>query len=131
LGETEKEAVIFIEDMLEREIKVGLFAFTPIKTTLLKNRPFPDIISYRRIQTAYYLIKNSLISVNDMVFDENGVILSFGIIPEKIPQPENAFLTSGCSGCTRPYYNDKPGDLKYNFHDIDLINFDLKEIFQR
>lgn len=92
LGEAEKEMVEMIEWMHEHSINVGLFAFTPVKGTKMENHPAPDIKMYRRIQAANYKIKNKTDEIK-----------------------ADAFRTSGCPGCNRPYYNESPGGVIYNY----------------
>jgi biotin synthase len=122
LGETEKEAIELIDQFCGRGVLTSLFAFTPLRgTPLVKLKP-PDLASYRRIQVARYLISNQLARAASMSFNSNGVLTGFGIDrPELLKTIESgeAFKTSGCPDCNRPYYNDSPskhrtGDL-YNF----------------
>ena len=115
LGETEREMAEFIQKMHDWHVTVGLFAFTPLKGTKLEKRPRPSIESYRRVQVAHYLIENELSSLSKFSFSKEGEILGYGVNVDNIP--ERAFLTSGCPNCTRPYYNEKPGEELYNFFD--------------
>ncbi len=113
LGESEKETVEFIQQMHDIGVSIGLFAFTPVKGTKLEDRKDPPFESYRRIQISHYLIKNDLLRANNFKFSEEGVIVGYGI--DLIDIPKEAFQTSGCPNCTRPYYNEKPGKELYNF----------------
>ena len=92
IGENEAEMTDMIKWMYEHGINVGLFAFTPVKGTRMENNPAPDLNYYRRIQAEHFKIKNKT---------------------DKI-EPE-AFKTSGCNGCNRPYYNERPGGVIYNY----------------
>ncbi len=92
LGETEQEITGMIKWMYEHGINVALFAFTPVKGTRMQNNPAPDIKYYRKIQAAHYKIKHKTDEIS--------------------PQ---AFKTSGCNGCNRPYYNESPGGIMYNY----------------
>ncbi|BBJ27639.1 radical SAM protein [Athalassotoga saccharophila] len=115
LGESEREAVEFLQKMHDFKVSVGLFAFTPMKGTKLENLKRPDLDSYRRIQIAAYLLKNDLSNLSLFEF-ENGRIISFGYDISNIPF--SAFKTSGCPNCTRPYYNERPGKEMYNFFEV-------------
>ena len=80
-------------------------------------RTQPDIGSYRRIQAASHLLRLGFISVNDFQF-EDGRIKSIEIEPEqaiRALQSGKAFQTSGCDGCNRPFYNERPGSVMYNY----------------
>ena len=117
LGETEEEVAELLELLLQEGITVGLFAFTPLKGTALERRPAPDPVSYRRLQALYYLMRRGHISLGDLRF-RGGRLSSFGIEPgtlSKLLQGGEAFQTSGCPGCNRPYYNEKPGGFIYNY----------------
>ncbi len=115
LGESEREAVEFLQEMHDLKVGVGLFAFTPMKGTKLENFKSPDMDSYRRVQIAAYLVKNDLSNLSLFEF-ENGRIISFGYDISNIPF--SAFKTSGCPNCTRPYYNERPGKEMYNFFEV-------------
>ncbi|MFW9994955.1 MAG: radical SAM protein [Candidatus Odinarchaeota archaeon] len=127
LGETEKEVIELIDRFYSSGVLTSLFAFTPLRGTPLESRKPPDLASYRRIQVARYLINNKLAEAANMSFDSKGILTGYGIDqPElsKIIENGEAFMTSGCPDCNRPFYNDSPskhrtGDL-YNFPtDID------------
>lgn len=118
LGETEREAAHFIQAMYDMGIYVGLFAFTPIKGTRLEGWPRPDLASYRRVQLARYLISEGLSHFKRMSFDASGRIIDFGL-PRgelvEIASTGEPFMTSGCPGCNRPYYNERPSGPLYNY----------------
>jgi len=118
LGETEKEMVQTIQWCVDLGVFPGLFAFTPILGTLLENRPQPSLSHYRRIQIAHYLITRGKTRSENMIFDENGCLVDFGVSKEQLRQVIRTgapFVTSGCPGCNRPYYNERPGGPLYNY----------------
>ncbi len=124
LGETEKTASEFIQEMYDSKIKVGLFAFTPIRGTKLENRKGPEIGSYRRMQLARYLIEKKLSRADSFFFSDSDEIVGYGIDLGEIP--DEAFMTSGCPNCTRPYYNERPGEEPYNFFEkIERTSFTI------
>jgi len=117
LGETEEEAVNFIQEFSDLNVTIGLFAFTPIKGTKLEKLPPPPIGKYRRIQLARYLIQNKIVRKEDMSFKE-GKILGFGLSNKelnKIVENGQPFRTSGCPNCNRPFYNESPRGPIYNY----------------
>ncbi|HEY8543023.1 MAG TPA: radical SAM protein, partial [Pseudothermotoga sp.] len=120
LGETDRELFEVMNKMRELEIQVALFAFMPIKGTVLSNTKRPSIERYRRIQLARYLIFTNRA---DLIVLEGNDIVGFKQIPA---DAGSALLTSGCPDCSRPYYNEKPGEPLYNIHSKELLkNIDL------
>lgn len=118
LGETEREMTQMIQQMHDWGVTVGLFAFTSIKGTAMEDRSPPAIGTYRRIQIAHHLIKHRLSSVEGLTFSSEGQIINFGLNRgglEAALADGRAFQTSGCPGCNRPYYNERPGGTIYNY----------------
>ncbi len=118
LGETEQDVVKLIDQMYNKGVRVALFAFTPIRGTALEKMSQPDLGSYRRIQLIRYLLERKYISYSNISFT-NGKIANIDINLEKlyhalkVGQP---FRVSGCPGCNRPYYNERPLGPMYNYH---------------
>ncbi|MHC9543059.1 MAG: radical SAM protein [Vulcanimicrobiota bacterium] len=114
LGETEEELVRTMECLYENGIPVGLFAFTPIRGTAMADRRGPGMASYRRIQYAHHLLKKGhggkyTFKKGKLFFCENMEEL------KRLSGCGEAFQTSGCPGCNRPYYNERPGKSLYNY----------------
>ena len=115
LGETEEEAVTLIQTLYEMNVGTALFAFTPLRGTKLEAMEQPPLDSYRRIQVARYLISMGLITQGDITF-KDGRIRGFGVKNLKEALADgSAFQTSGCPGCNRPFYNEKPSGPFYNY----------------
>lgn len=118
LGETEEEAVNLIQRLIDMDVETVLFAFTPIPGTTLAGHPPPPLESYRRVQLARRLITEGMARFEEMEFDWRGSLRSFGedarAIREVLLSGE-AFRTSGCPGCNRPYYNERPSGPFYNY----------------
>ncbi len=116
LGETEEELVRAIAKAQENGVTVGLFSFTPVKGTDMEACPPPDISKYRRIQLAAYVLKNG---GNIRAIEFSGErIVRVRLGDPKIRQEilkGLPFMTSGCSGCNRPYYNERPGQIMMNY----------------
>jgi biotin synthase-related radical SAM superfamily protein len=118
LGETEKEMCQTIQWCIDLGVYPGLFAFTPIPETALEDNPPPSLSSYRRVQVAHYLLTRRKIRFENMTFDSNGCPTDFGVTEERLLEvigTGEPFLTSGCPGCNRPYYNERPGGPLYNY----------------
>ncbi len=118
LGETEKDLVTLMGEFGDLGVAVALFAFTPIPGTRLEGRPPPDLAAYRRVQAARYLMVSGYARAEAMTFDGEGRLVSSGIPWEKaraLLASGEAFRTSGCPDCNRPYYNERPSGPLYNY----------------
>jgi len=118
LGETEKEIVQMTQWCVDSGVYPALFAFTPIPGTPLEKSPQPSLSQYRKVQIAHYLITHGKTLYENMVFDGDDCLVDFGVSGEELWQvvrTGNPFVTSGCPGCNRPYYNEKPGGPLYNY----------------
>lgn len=115
LGETEKEVLELIKFLSDWNIKVALFAFTPLPGTPLENRSQPPLIKYRKIQLISFLLQNKLINFNLLEFRNDKLILTHDIIEKAYPFFSEIFKTSGCPDCNRPYYNESPRTIPYNY----------------
>ncbi len=117
LGETEDEMVRAIQMMYDHGVGVGLFAFTPVRGTAMAGARPPSLDSYRRVQVAHYLIRRGISRAEGMSFEE-GRLVGFGVdagpLVDLLKRGE-AFVTTGCPGCNRPYYNERPGGVMYNY----------------
>jgi len=118
LGETEQQAVNFIQRFYDKKVTVGLFAFTAVRGTDLEKHPQPEMASYRRIQLARYLVFKGISSLSNMSFSKEGTITDFGTSTTEIKKAlvsGKPFKTTGCPHCNRPFYNESPGKELYNF----------------
>lgn len=118
LGEKEREAVELIQQLRDMSIPTVLYAFTPIHGTTLASKPQPPLTSYRRVQLARYLITHRLTHMKEIEFDDKGKIKGFGSDTGAIRialRKGDAFRTSGCPGCNRPFYNERPSGPIYNY----------------
>jgi biotin synthase-related radical SAM superfamily protein/uncharacterized radical SAM superfamily protein len=116
LGETEEELWRAMQQVYDWGGSVGLFAFTPVRGTPLAGRPQPPLDAYRRMQVARYLLHHGLGRGEHFRFDSTGRLVDFGRpdLPALLANGE-AFRTSGCPGCNRPFYNERPGGTMYNY----------------
>ena len=118
LGEKDKDVLRMVQWLVGIDVYPSLFAFTPIAGTRMEDQPQPSIERYRRIQLAHYLITNAKGRFEDMQFDRRGGLVGFGVddvFLRKVINIGTAFMTSGCPGCNRPYYNERPGGPLFNY----------------
>ncbi len=117
LGETEEKAITTVQELADINVPAVLFAFTPIPGTKLKEKNQPDLSYYRRAQVARALILDKKARIENMRFT-NGKLTDFGL--NKVHLMEFlkdgvVFQTTGCPGCNRPYYNERPSGPLYNY----------------
>ncbi len=125
MGETDKELYGVMKKMFDNEITVGLFAFTPVKGTCLEDEVPPSLMRYRRIQLMRYLLGKGIEFLPE--FDRKGNLISINVVRTVTLVPGTSVtvlggkaagdmvLTSGCAGCNRPYYNEKPLGPMFNY----------------
>ena len=116
LGETEREAVARVLWARDLRVEVGLFAFTPIPGTRLGSRQQPSLGQYRRMQVSRWLILHCDARMSDFVFTSEGQLEAIRL-PGWAQSVEDgdAFRTSGCPDCNRPFYNERPSGTMYNY----------------
>ena len=102
LGESDEEAIGMMEKLSKYGITIALFAFTPVKM----NIPPPPIERYRALQLARYWIERGK---GEFYFKEGKLHKMI------IPHQGNAFVTSGCPSCNRPFYNERARGPLYNY----------------
>ncbi|MBD3196794.1 MAG: radical SAM protein [Candidatus Lokiarchaeota archaeon] len=118
LGDSHRDILTLISDLRLKGILTALFAFTPIKGTKLEKLSQPSIISFRKVQLANYLITQKDKTLNDVTFNTNGKIINFNINKRELKEiidNSEAFLTTGCPNCNRPYYTSRPSGPIYNY----------------
>jgi len=116
LGETERDVVTVLQRLHGLGVLVGLFAFTPLHGTPLSGRRQPPLDSYRRMQAARYLIFVKGLALDGARFGAAGELVDFGVPDlDALLADGEAFRTSGCPDCNRPFYNERPGSLLYNY----------------
>ncbi len=109
LGESDEDLMNVMQKLSDMGVTIALFAYTP----LFNGEP-PPVGRYRSVQLMRYLLSRGY---RDFVDFSEGKI-------ERIRVPEREvrnvlrgipFLTSGCPGCNRPFYNERPGGTIYNY----------------
>ncbi len=125
LGERDEDIVNVMRKLRDMSITTALFSYTPVNG----GAP-PDVGRYRAIQLARFLIYHN---TNAEIEMKEGKIVRI-TVPENL---KNAvlrgvpFLTSGCPGCNRPFYNERPGGVIYNYPLLpsrDSINNSINEL---
>jgi biotin synthase len=110
LGETEEEAIRFIQWNAARDIRTHLFSFYPEAGSALADHQQPPMEHYRRVQLAKHLIDHDISQLSRMSF-RKGVLVDPGVAAEEVEKTVSAgipFMTTGCSGCNRPFANETP-----------------------
>jgi lipoyl synthase len=117
LGESEEEAVRFMQKCYDLGARVHLFSFYPEKGSLMKDGKQPPLDSYRRMQLARQFIEDNLVTADKMTF-KKGKLVGYGL-PDKVVKEQikkgTAFITSGCPGCNRPFANETPTQAQQGF----------------
>jgi biotin synthase len=117
LGEKEEDFVAMTQRCVDMGVYPALFAFTPIAGTVMACHPWPSVEYYRNLQVAHFLITQGIRRCEDMKF-KDGRLIDFNIPREelqRIIRTGEPFRTSGCPGCNRPYYNERPGGPIFNY----------------
>lgn len=131
-GETEFEALKFIDQMNLEGIRTGLFAFTPIKNTKMELYLHPPFLTFRKIQLGKFLLDSHKRELKDFTFNFNGELERFNISVEDLQyfiELSTPFQTSGCPGCNRPYYDSRPNEEQYSFPKT-LTSAEKKVVFE-
>ena len=119
LGETDKEVLGLTQKLTDTGVTPSLFAFTPIPGTRLEDRQPPSLARYRAIQLCHHLIVNRQMNANDVTYNDQGKIVAGRGLKEELKGissiDRKAFMTSGCPGCNRPFYNERPLGPIYNY----------------
>jgi biotin synthase len=122
MGETEQEALVLVQQLVDLGGHSHLFCFFPEKGSLMDHLPATPRDQWRRVQLARYLIDYRGVRVDRMKFDEHGRVADFGVSSadlDAVIDAGVAFRTSGCPGkfaddvsaCDRPYGDSPPSDI--------------------
>jgi len=115
VGERGDELVDAMMRLHRSGAMIALFAFTPCPGTRMATRAPPDLSKYRRAQVARYLIEHGMGA--GFSYNPDGEIADFGYSRQELRGilGPSAFQTSGCPGCNRPFYNERPSGPMYNY----------------
>ncbi len=117
LGESDREMV----DTIARAYAIGarthLFSFYPEGGSMLQDHPAPELLKYRKIQIAAYLINHKGLGPDIIKYDRDDSINGFDYDISGLIEEGFAFMTSGCPGkddryaaCNRPLANERPSE---------------------
>ncbi|MEE8324529.1 MAG: radical SAM protein [Candidatus Humimicrobiaceae bacterium] len=117
LGETDREMIDTIYRAYILGAKTHLFSFYPEGGSVLQDHPTPELLKYRKIQIAAYLINHKGMSPGIIKYDDNNSITGFDYDIDDLIEEGFAFMTSGCPGeddryaaCNRPLANERPSE---------------------
>ena len=127
MGESEEEFLDTMAKLYEMGAEVALFSFTPIPGTPMANRPPPPLERYRVVQVARYLLSRGYKVSEFAEVREGKIILRDEFLRAGV---ERAFLTSGCPGCNRPFYNERPSKI-YNYPSLRTLRRELREVMRQ
>lgn len=115
LGESERDLVEALQRYHDMGAVTALFAFCPVPGTQLARQSPPSLASYRRVQAAHYLVAAGLGRAAGFDYDGENRLVGYGTADVSVLANGDAFRTSGCPGCNRPFYNERPSGPMYNF----------------
>ena len=118
LGESDEELIQMVQKIVDMGVYPSLFAFTPLPGTRLEGKAQPRIERYRCIQLARYLIAEGKARFEDIAFDGRGHIRGYNLNEDLVRETVKMvapFMTSGCPGCNRPFYNERARGPLYNY----------------
>ncbi len=112
LGDSEQVFCQTVAAIIAAKGLISLFALTPVNG----GNP-PDLAEYRRVQIFRFLCETKGFTGEDFEFGEGRLQKIKRPRHEliEILSPGDCFRTSGCGDCNRPYYNERPGQLFFNF----------------
>lgn len=123
MGETEREILEVVQDIVDRGGHNHMFAFFPERGSLMEDWDPVPRDQWRRVQLARFIIDYAGGDVRRMRFDEQGRVIDFGMpapVLAELIQSGKPFQTSGCPGksdeevsaCNRPYGDSSPSDIR-------------------
>ena len=127
LGESEADFLETMQAIYDLGAEVALFAFTPVRGTPLAGRSPPPVERYRVMQVARVLLSRGYRASEFALIEDGKVRMLDGPWLRGL---EEAFLTSGCPGCNRPFYNERPS-LIYNYPSLNLLRRDLSLVAEQ
>lgn len=112
LGDSEETFCHRVQEIVDSGGSISLFALTPVN-----GGEAPEVSEYRRVQAFRFLCENHKIRFEDCKF-RDGRLIALSLANEELIaalENGNAFRTSGCGNCNRPYYNERPGQTFFNY----------------
>ncbi|MGC8673346.1 MAG: radical SAM protein [Thermoplasmata archaeon] len=111
MGEKDFDLISVMLKLKNKGIETALFAYTPVTGIGIP----PSLERYRKIQLSRCLIYEYEVDINDFIFNENGDLEKIkSKYLDRVLKDSRCFMTSGCPGCNRPFYNEEPRKI-YNY----------------
>ena len=142
MGETEREILDVAQKIKDLGGHNHMFAFFPERGSMMEDWPPVDKAQWRRVQLARFIIDYAGGHISEMLFDDNGRVIDFGLSEGDLAQliaSGKPFQTSGCPGkddeevsaCNRPYGDSSPSDIlsfpfALNRKDVEIIKRQMK-----
>ncbi len=122
MGETEYDALILVQQLVDMGGHSHMFCFFPERGSLMDHLPATPRDQWRRVQLGRYLIDYCGARVDQMHCDGERRVVNFGLPKDELDVIVNAgiaFRTSGCPGkfaedisaCDRPYGDSPPSNI--------------------
>ncbi len=111
LGESDEDIIKTMINLKNFGISTALFSYTPA----LGKGSYPPIERYRKIQISRCLIYDYKAEFEDFIFNEKHELTKIkSEYLKNVMDDAKCFMTSGCPGCNRPFYNEEPRKI-YNY----------------
>ena len=124
LGEKVIDFISTMASLVSRGADVALFPYTPVRNLRVSKRP--ELKVYRVIQAIRYLLTEGY-NLDDIVKLSGHKLLVKDVIYDV---PLEAFLTSGCPNCNRPFYTESPLRI-YNYPSFNLLIRDKFKVYEQ
>jgi len=124
LGESLVDFLTTMTKVISQGADVALFPYTPIKDLKVSERPELEV--YRVVQAIRYLLTKGY-KLNEIIELDEGKLVIKDLIYDV---PLDAFLTSGCPNCNRPFYTESPLKI-YNYPSFNLLVRDKNAVYEQ
>ena len=123
LGEDEMEAAELMLELHRAGVLVSLFAFTPVRGTRMEHGAPPALVSYRKLQLLLGLLDWQEEEHFCVAYGARKSIHGLGLNEAQVRSflhRHFVFVTHGCPGCNRPFYNETPGGTMFNYPNVPI-----------
>jgi len=121
LGETDEDAVRFMQEFKEMGARVALHSFTAVPGLNIVEARTPALARYRGIQLARYLMFEKGAGLGNFEFKEGRLDRIVGISDlASVRESEEPYLTTGCPDCSRPFYTERAHGPLYNVPAVNM-----------
>jgi biotin synthase-related radical SAM superfamily protein len=121
LGESDEDAVRFMEEFKGMGARVALHSFTPVPGLNIAGAQTPTLARYRGLQLAKHLMFEKGAGLGSFKFNEGRLVSIVGILGlDSIMESGEPYLTTGCPDCSRPYYTERARGPLYNIPTLSM-----------